>query len=67
MTPLTRKLSPVAATVSLCVALLAGNSVVCADTITTVTAPGTYSFEGTSFAGQLVSLLSRTKPLLTPK
>ncbi len=56
MTPLTRKLSPVAATVSLCVALLAGNSVVCADTITTVTAPGTYSFEGTSFAGQLVSL-----------
>ena len=56
MTTLTRKLSPVAATVSLCVALLAGNSVVCADTITTVTAPGTYSFEGTSFAGQLVSL-----------
>lgn len=56
MTPLTRKLSPIAATVSLCVALLTGNTVVCADTVATVTVPGTYNFEGASFAGQLVTL-----------
>ena len=56
MTSLTRKLSPIAATVSLCVALLTGNTVVCADTVATVTVPGTYNFEGASFAGQLVTL-----------